>query len=58
MRKFLAPVLTDQAAMGVMAMDAPVATMSATGTTPGNRSVSNETLPDAQPAKSNPSVTA
>jgi hypothetical protein len=58
MRRFLAPVLTDHAARGVIAIETAVLIMRATGTTPGSsRSVLNEGLPDAQAANNNPNVT-
>jgi hypothetical protein len=57
MRKFLAPVLTDHTAIGVIAIETVVLIIRATGTTPGSRSVLSERLPDEWAANNSPSVT-
>jgi hypothetical protein len=58
MHKFLVPVFTDHAAIGVTAIANTVLQIRATGTTAGSRSVLNEKLPDAQAANRSPNVTA
>jgi hypothetical protein len=54
---FFAPVLSAHTVSGVTTAETTVLTMTATGTTPGSRSVLSEKFPDAQAANNNPNVT-